>query len=173
MQFGRPRATLSNRSSAERLLLALVAGRLRPTSCQEPFYRFRHCITLRRGASRRICPAQRSRALDHRWARTRALRRSSDSPKQHRPTRDRAGLAAPPQGAGAAHRTRRRAVSSRVLVLNLVLHGEAAACRLTGAAGPEPLWLTWRSLSGPFGCDAPDVHVCEEVRRRYPGPPRS
>ena len=52
-------------------------------------------------------------------------------------------------------------VSSRVLVLNLVLHGDAAACRLTAAAGPEPLWLTWRSLSGPFGCDASDVHVCE------------
>ena len=52
-------------------------------------------------------------------------------------------------------------VSSRVLVLNLVLHGHAAACRLTAAAGAEPLWLTWRSLSGPFGCDAPDVHVCE------------
>lgn len=52
-------------------------------------------------------------------------------------------------------------VSSRVLVLNLVLHGDAAACRLTAAAGPEPLWLTWRSLSGPFGCDAPHIHVCE------------
>jgi uncharacterized protein (TIGR02679 family) len=52
-------------------------------------------------------------------------------------------------------------VSSRVLVLNLVLRGDAAACRLTGAAGPEPLWLTWRSLTGPFSCDAPDVHVCE------------
>jgi len=52
-------------------------------------------------------------------------------------------------------------VSSRVLVLNLVLRGDAAACRLTAAAGPEPLWLTWRSLSGPFGCDAPDVYVCE------------
>lgn len=52
-------------------------------------------------------------------------------------------------------------VSSRVLVLNLVLRGDAAACRLTAAAGPEPLWLTWRSLSGSFDCDAPDVHVCE------------
>lgn len=52
-------------------------------------------------------------------------------------------------------------VSSRVLVLNLVLHGDAAACRLTAVAGPEPLWLTWRSLSGSFDCDAPDVHVCE------------
>ena len=39
-------------------------------------------------------------------------------------------------------------VSSRVLVLNLVLRGDAAACRLTGAAGAEPLWLTWRSLTG-------------------------
>ncbi|MGE5293001.1 MAG: TIGR02679 domain-containing protein [Micromonosporaceae bacterium] len=52
-------------------------------------------------------------------------------------------------------------VSSRVLVLNLILRGDAAACRLTAAAGPEPLWLTWRSLSGSFGCEAPDVHVCE------------
>jgi hypothetical protein len=30
-------------------------------------------------------------------------------------------------------------VSSRVLVLNLVLRGEGAACRLNAAAGPEPL----------------------------------
>jgi uncharacterized protein (TIGR02679 family) len=52
-------------------------------------------------------------------------------------------------------------VSSRVLVLNLVLRGDAAACRLTGAAGAEPLWLTWRSLAGTCGCDAPDVYVCE------------
>ena len=52
-------------------------------------------------------------------------------------------------------------VSSRVLVLNLVLRGGAAACRLTGAAGAEPLWLTWRSLTGTVGCDAPDVFVCE------------
>ena len=52
-------------------------------------------------------------------------------------------------------------VSSRVLVLNLVLRGDAAACRLTAAAGPEPLWLTWRSLSGSFDCEARHVHVCE------------
>jgi uncharacterized protein (TIGR02679 family) len=52
-------------------------------------------------------------------------------------------------------------VSSRVLVLNLVLHGDAAASRLTNAAGAEPLWLTWRALTGTFGCDAPDVYVCE------------
>jgi hypothetical protein len=52
-------------------------------------------------------------------------------------------------------------VSSRVLVLNLVLRGGGAACRLTGAAGAEPLWLTWRSLTGTVGSDAPDVYVCE------------
>jgi uncharacterized protein (TIGR02679 family) len=52
-------------------------------------------------------------------------------------------------------------VSSRVLVLNLVLCGGAAACRLTGTAGAEPLWLTWRSLTGTFGSSAPDVYVCE------------
>ncbi|MGH3202153.1 MAG: TIGR02679 domain-containing protein [Streptosporangiaceae bacterium] len=52
-------------------------------------------------------------------------------------------------------------VSSRVLVLNLALRGDAAACRLTGAAGSEPLWLTWRSLTGVFGTDARDVYVCE------------
>jgi uncharacterized protein (TIGR02679 family) len=52
-------------------------------------------------------------------------------------------------------------VSSRVLVLNLPLDGDAAACRLTAAAGAEPLWLTWRSLSGPFQCAMPSVYVCE------------
>jgi uncharacterized protein (TIGR02679 family) len=52
-------------------------------------------------------------------------------------------------------------VSSRVLVLNLILRGDAAACRLTAAAGPEPVWLTWRSLSGSFDCEAAEIHVCE------------
>jgi uncharacterized protein (TIGR02679 family) len=52
-------------------------------------------------------------------------------------------------------------VSSRVLTLNLVLRGDAAACRLTESAAAEPLWLTWRSLTGTFRCDAPDVYVCE------------
>lgn len=52
-------------------------------------------------------------------------------------------------------------VSSRVLVLNLRLRGDAACVRLTEAAGPEPLWLTWRSLIGTFSTDAPDVYVCE------------
>lgn len=52
-------------------------------------------------------------------------------------------------------------VSSRVLVLNLRLDGDAAACRLTAAAGAEPVWLTWRSLAGTFGPTDPDVYVCE------------
>ena len=52
-------------------------------------------------------------------------------------------------------------VSSRVLVLNLPLDGDAAACRLTAAAEAEPVWLTWRSLSGQFHCAEPDVFVCE------------
>ena len=52
-------------------------------------------------------------------------------------------------------------VSSRVLVLNLRLDGDAAACRLTAAAGAEPLWLTWRSLADTFGPTDPDVYVCE------------
>jgi uncharacterized protein (TIGR02679 family) len=52
-------------------------------------------------------------------------------------------------------------VSSRVIVLNLRLDGDAAACRLTAAAGAEPLWLTWRSLAGTFGPTDPDVYVCE------------
>lgn len=52
-------------------------------------------------------------------------------------------------------------VSSRVLVLNLVLRGNAASCRLTEAAGAEPMWLTWRSLTGTFCSDATDAYVCE------------
>jgi uncharacterized protein (TIGR02679 family) len=52
-------------------------------------------------------------------------------------------------------------VSSRVLVLNLKLVGNAACVRLSQAAGPEPLWLTLRSLSGTFRTDEPDVYVCE------------
>src|SRR5260370_21925593 len=52
-------------------------------------------------------------------------------------------------------------VSSRVLVMNLRLRGDAACVRLTEAAGPEPLWLTWRSLSGTFRGKDPEVFVCE------------
>jgi uncharacterized protein (TIGR02679 family) len=52
-------------------------------------------------------------------------------------------------------------VSSRVLVMNLRLRGDAACVRLTEAAGPEPLWLTWRSLSGAFHTKDSEVFVCE------------
>ena len=52
-------------------------------------------------------------------------------------------------------------VSSRVLVMNLRLRGNAACVRLTEAAGPEPLWLTWRSLIGTFLAEDPEVFVCE------------
>ena len=52
-------------------------------------------------------------------------------------------------------------VSSRVLVLNLRLAGDASCAALTHAAGPEPLWLTLRSLNGTFRTDASDVYVCE------------
>lgn len=55
-------------------------------------------------------------------------------------------------------------VSSRVLVLNLRLDGDAPCTRLTQASGSEPLWLTLRSLTGTFRTSAtPDaeVYVCE------------
>jgi uncharacterized protein (TIGR02679 family) len=52
-------------------------------------------------------------------------------------------------------------VSSRVLVLNLRLVGNAMCVPLSLAAGPEPLWLTLRSLNGAFRAEAPDVYVCE------------
>lgn len=52
-------------------------------------------------------------------------------------------------------------LSSRVLVLNLPLHGRAAACRLTNAAAGEPLWLTWRCLTRTFTTYEPDIYVCE------------
>lgn len=45
--------------------------------------------------------------------------------------------------------------------MNLRLRGDAACVRLTEAAGPEPLWLTWRSLSGTFRGEDPEVFVCE------------
>ena len=43
----------------------------------------------------------------------------------------------------------------------LQLVGDAAAARLSGAAPGEPLWLTWRSLSGAFECSDAGVSVCE------------
>jgi uncharacterized protein (TIGR02679 family) len=54
-------------------------------------------------------------------------------------------------------------VSSMVLVLNLPLDGDAAAARLTQAAGPEPVWLTLRSLEGSWRPSPAitDTWVCE------------
>ncbi|MEQ7129363.1 TIGR02679 domain-containing protein [Actinopolymorpha sp. B11F2] len=52
-------------------------------------------------------------------------------------------------------------VSSRVLVLNLHLVGDAAAARLSGAVRGEPVWLTWRSLSGAFESIDAEAYVCE------------
>lgn len=54
-------------------------------------------------------------------------------------------------------------VSSRVLVLNLPLAGDAPCVRLAQAAGPEPLWLTLRSLTGSFRLAeaGAEVYVCE------------
>ena len=52
-------------------------------------------------------------------------------------------------------------VSSRVLVLNLPLEGNAPCVPLTHAASSQPLWLTLRSLAGVFRASAPDVYVCE------------
>ncbi len=52
-------------------------------------------------------------------------------------------------------------VSSRVLVLNLPLRGEAAAVALAGAAPGEPVWLTLRSLSGEWTMSPGLVYVCE------------
>ncbi|HZD68429.1 MAG TPA: TIGR02679 domain-containing protein [Actinomycetes bacterium] len=53
-------------------------------------------------------------------------------------------------------------LSSRVLVHNLLLRGTAAACRLTMAADGEPIWLTWRALTGTFAVPVGTrVFVCE------------
>jgi Protein of unknown function C-terminus (DUF2399) len=59
------------------------------------------------------------------------------------------------------HRIDCDSVSSRVLVMNLRLRGDAACVQLTEPAGPEPLWLTWRPLSGTFRAEDPEVFVCE------------
>jgi uncharacterized protein (TIGR02679 family) len=53
-------------------------------------------------------------------------------------------------------------VSSRVLVLNLPLRGEAAAVRLCAAAHGEPVWLTLRSLAGAWSSRGDrGVFICE------------
>jgi uncharacterized protein (TIGR02679 family) len=55
-------------------------------------------------------------------------------------------------------------VSSRVLVLNLPLLGDAAAARLCNAAPGEPTWLTLRSLASGWSIDpGTAVRVCENV----------
>lgn len=55
-------------------------------------------------------------------------------------------------------------VSSRVLVLNLPLAGEASAARWSGAVPGEPLWLTLRSISGLWTAPADATFfVCENV----------
>ncbi|OLT18725.1 hypothetical protein BJF78_00310 [Pseudonocardia sp. CNS-139] len=55
-------------------------------------------------------------------------------------------------------------VSSRVLVLNLPLRGDAAAARLCTAVPGEPTWLTLRSLAGGWSVDpGTAVHICENV----------
>ncbi|MCX2730669.1 DUF2399 domain-containing protein [Saccharopolyspora sp. NFXS83] len=52
-------------------------------------------------------------------------------------------------------------VSSRVLALNLPIGGESAAARLCRATPGEPIWLTLRSLAGPWTARACEVFVCE------------
>ena len=53
-------------------------------------------------------------------------------------------------------------VSSRVLVLNLPLRGDAPAVAMAGAAPGEPTWLTLRSLAGSVAVPAgTTVFVCE------------
>jgi uncharacterized protein (TIGR02679 family) len=53
-------------------------------------------------------------------------------------------------------------VSSRVLTLNLPLRGDAAAVALATARPGEPVWLTLRSLSGPWtAASKTPVYVCE------------
>lgn len=52
-------------------------------------------------------------------------------------------------------------VSSRVLVLNLSLRGEAPAVALTSAAPGEPVWLTLRSLNGEWTAGPCPIFVCE------------
>lgn len=55
-------------------------------------------------------------------------------------------------------------VSSRVLVLNLPLEGEAPAVRWCAATAGEPVWLTLRSITGSWTApSAATIFVCENV----------
>ncbi|MBF6170692.1 DUF2399 domain-containing protein [Nocardia blacklockiae] len=99
-------------------------------------------------------------ALDYREDLGRAVARLiahvHDLPRASRPGRDW-------RAAWAAAGVRCDGVSSRVLTLNLPLRGDITAARWSGPTG-EPLWLTLRSLTGPWSA-APRtrVFVCENV----------
>jgi uncharacterized protein (TIGR02679 family) len=55
-------------------------------------------------------------------------------------------------------------VSSRVLVLNLPLAGDAPAVRWSAATPGEPIWLTLRSITGRWTAPAgATIFVCENV----------
>ncbi len=55
-------------------------------------------------------------------------------------------------------------VSSRVLVLNLPLEGEAPAVRWCAATAGEPVWLTLRSITGSWTAPSEaTIFVCENV----------
>jgi uncharacterized protein (TIGR02679 family) len=55
-------------------------------------------------------------------------------------------------------------VSSRVLALNLQLEGEVPAVRWCAATAGEPIWLTLRSITGPWTARAgATIFVCENV----------
>jgi uncharacterized protein (TIGR02679 family) len=55
-------------------------------------------------------------------------------------------------------------VSSRVLALNLPLAGEGAAAHWCAGTPGEPVWLTLRSVNGPWTVARPQrVFICENV----------
>lgn len=76
----------------------------------------------------------------------------------------------PPQRAGTSWRAawasvgvRCDGVSSRVLVLNLPVNGDAPAASQCRKAAGEPIWLTLRALSGPWRPIRCVVYVCENL----------
>jgi uncharacterized protein (TIGR02679 family) len=99
-----------------------------------------------------------SHALDYRTELGRAVSRLAalrhGLPRPRRPGREW-------RAAWAAVGVQCDTVSSRVLALNLRLTGDAPAVRLTAAAGGEPVWLSLRSLRGPWSAVPDTVFVCE------------
>ncbi|MFF3375420.1 TIGR02679 domain-containing protein [Streptomyces sp. NPDC002680] len=98
-------------------------------------------------------------ALDHREPLGRALSRliacAHELPRPSRPGRDW-------RRAWGAVGVWCDEISSRVLVLNLPLYGDAPAARWSTAAPGEPLWLSLRSLTGTWSVPpATRVFVCE------------